>query len=196
MLEELIDARDISTRELARRCGRPAKLFVEIIAGKAPIEPHTAMQLEQVLGMDASVWLNTEAAYQLHLARVDEANSFHEMKDVVRRYPTAELTERGLIRDTHNETDRARELLRFFGAGNFAAFQERHSELQTVSFRHSPPFKSGPEPLFAWLRIGEIQAEEIQTSPFDRSTFLEALKRIALLANSSISSGSVSTVSA
>jgi HTH-type transcriptional regulator/antitoxin HigA len=181
MLEEFIGARDISARELARRCGRSAKLFVEIIAGKAPIEPHTAMQLERVLGMDASVWLNMEAAYRLHLARVDEAKSFHDMRDVVRRYPIEELAERGYVRNTSNETDRARDLLRFFGAGNFAAFQERHKELQTVSFRHSPTFQSEGEPLLAWLRIGEIQSEEIPTKPFDRSAFLESLKRIRTL---------------
>jgi HTH-type transcriptional regulator/antitoxin HigA len=73
-LEEFIEARDLSARELARRCGRSAKLVVEIIAGKAPIEPETAMQLERVLGMDASVWLNMEAAYRLHLARAEEAD--------------------------------------------------------------------------------------------------------------------------
>src|ERR1700740_2818525 len=71
-LEEFIEARDLSARELARRCGRSAKLVVEIIAGKAPIEPETAMQLERVLGMDASVWLNMEAAYRLYLARAEE----------------------------------------------------------------------------------------------------------------------------
>ena len=48
--------------------GRP-KLVSEIIAGKAPVEPETALQFERVLGMAASVWLNLEANYQLHIAR-------------------------------------------------------------------------------------------------------------------------------
>jgi hypothetical protein len=42
-LEEFIEDRELSVRETARRCGRSAKLIVEIIAGKAPIEPETAM---------------------------------------------------------------------------------------------------------------------------------------------------------
>src|SRR6266851_4155598 len=84
MLEEFIEARELSARELARRCGRSAKLVVEIIAGKAPIEPETAMQLERVLGMDASVWLNMEAAYRLHVARAQEAKAFEGMREMVR----------------------------------------------------------------------------------------------------------------
>lgn len=182
MLEEFIGARDLSARELARRCGRSAKLVVEIIAGKAPIEPETAMQLERVLGMDASVWLNMEAAYRLHLARAEEAKTFEAMRHLVGRFPIAELTQRGFIRPTQNETDRARELLRFFGAGNFNAFQQRYdNELRAVSFRHSPTFQSEPEPLIAWLRLGELEAERALPAPFDRTTFLEALKHIRSL---------------
>jgi HTH-type transcriptional regulator / antitoxin HigA len=177
-LEEFIVARDLSARELARRCGRSAKLFVEIISGKAPIEPQTAMQLERVLGMDASVWLNMEAAYRLHLARTEEAESLEEVRDLVQKFPLAELTARGLIRSTRDDATHASELLRFFGAGSFNALQERQRELQSVSFRHSPSFKSKTEPLLAWLRIGEIQSEGIQTAPFERSRFLEALKKI------------------
>jgi HTH-type transcriptional regulator / antitoxin HigA len=182
MLEEFIEARELSARELARRCGRSAKLVVEILAGKAPIEPETAMQLERVLGMDASVWLNMEAAYRLHLARAEEAKTFDKMRHLVVRFPIAELAQRGFIRRANNETDRARELLRFFGAGNFDAFQQRYdTELRAVSFRHSPTFQSEAEPLLAWLRIGEIEAERVQSTPFERAAFLEALKRIRSL---------------
>jgi hypothetical protein len=132
--------------------------------------------------MDASVWLNMEAAYRLHLAREEEAKTFQQMRDLVARFPIKELAERDLIRAATNDAKRAQELLRFFGAGNFAALQQRcASDLQAVSFRHSPTFQSQVEPLFAWLRIGEIQAEKAEVASFERGTFLEALKRIRSL---------------
>lgn len=181
-LEEFLEDRELSVRELARRCGRSAKLVVEIIAGKAPIEPETAMQLERVLGMDASVWLGMEAAYRLHLAREDEAKAFEQVRDLVSRFPMVELAERNFIRAATNDAERAGELLRFFGAGNFSALQKRcDTDLQAVSFRHSPTFESKVEPLLAWLRIGEIRAEKAQLAPFERTAFLEALKRIRSL---------------
>lgn len=69
ILEERLYAHGISHAEFARRCGRSAKLISEIIAGKAPLEPRTALQFEKVLGVDASIWLGIEADYQLHRAR-------------------------------------------------------------------------------------------------------------------------------
>ena len=58
--------------ELARRCGRSAKLISEIVAGKAPIEPRTALQLEKVLGVDAAIWLGIETDYRLQQTRAAE----------------------------------------------------------------------------------------------------------------------------
>ena len=69
ILEEELEARNIPQAELARRCGRSAKLISEIIAGKAPIEPTTAIQFQRVLGVDASVWLGIESNYRRHLAQ-------------------------------------------------------------------------------------------------------------------------------
>ncbi|MYF10489.1 MAG: helix-turn-helix domain-containing protein, partial [Gammaproteobacteria bacterium] len=54
VIEERLAAQGLSHAELARRCGRSPKLISEIIAGKAPVEPKTALQLERVLGIDAS----------------------------------------------------------------------------------------------------------------------------------------------
>jgi hypothetical protein len=113
---------------------------------------------------------------------MEEAKSFEKMRGLVARFPITELAQRGFIRQTDNEADRARELLRFFGAGNFDAFRERcDTELDAVSFRHSPSFESEPESLLAWLRIGEIQADKAPTALYERAAFLEALKRIRTL---------------
>lgn len=73
VIEEHLATHGISQAELARRCGRSPKLISEIIAGRGPIEPGTALQFEIVLGVDASVWLGIEADCQLFRAREAEA---------------------------------------------------------------------------------------------------------------------------
>ena len=73
VLEEHLEAHGISHAEFARRCGRSSKLIGEIIAGKALLEPETALQFEKVLGVDAGVWLGIESEYRLHRARENEA---------------------------------------------------------------------------------------------------------------------------
>lgn len=69
ILEEYLEVHGFSQAEFARRCGRSSQLISEIIAGKAPLEPKTALQFEKVLGLDASIWLGVEASYRRHLAR-------------------------------------------------------------------------------------------------------------------------------
>ena len=72
VLAERLSTRGISRAEFARRCDRSAKLISEIISGKAPIEPKTALQFERVLGVDADIWLGIEKDYQLHQIREAE----------------------------------------------------------------------------------------------------------------------------
>ena len=69
LLAEHLDERGFSQTEFARRCGRSPQLISEIIAGHAGVEPHTALQFERVLGVDARIWLGIESKCQIHSAR-------------------------------------------------------------------------------------------------------------------------------
>lgn len=64
VLKERLDAHGLSPAELARRCGRSAKLISAIVAGKAPVEPGTALQFEKALGVAAGLWLGIEKDYR------------------------------------------------------------------------------------------------------------------------------------
>lgn len=64
VLDEHLSARGFSHAEFARRCSRSAKLISEIVSGKAPVEPATALQFERVLGVSACIWLGIEADYR------------------------------------------------------------------------------------------------------------------------------------
>ena len=69
VLEEHLETQGLSHAAFARRCGCSLKLIGEIVAGKATIEPETALQFERVLGLDADIWLGIEASYRLHNVR-------------------------------------------------------------------------------------------------------------------------------
>jgi HTH-type transcriptional regulator / antitoxin HigA len=180
LLEEYLEERDMSAREFGRRCGRSSKLIVEILSGKAPIEPATALQFERVLGMRADLWLKFEANYRLHLARAEEAKRWAE-DQWAEQFPMSEMIGRGEIPLSKDRTDQIQNLLRFFGAGSITACNERFAELATVSYRHSPTFKSEVAPLLVWLRMGEIEGEKIECADYDKTAFLKALKKIRTL---------------
>lgn len=177
LLEEFLEARDMSARELARRCGRSAKLIVEILAGKAPIEPETALQFERVLDMDADLWLGLEAHYRLHLAKANEVERFAAESEWAARFPAKELEKRGLFTPAQGG-NRVRQLLEFFGAGSVDACRERFNDLAAVSYRHSPSFESHEEALLVWLRLGEREAEELDCAPYSKARFVQELRGI------------------
>ena len=75
IVAEYMECRGLTQAELARRCGRSAELISEIIAGKAPVDPETALQFEKVFGLKAIIWLRIEESHRLFLAREVEAQA-------------------------------------------------------------------------------------------------------------------------
>lgn len=180
LLQELLERYDISARELARRCGRTPKVFTEIVQGKGPVEPETALQLERVLDVPASLWMALESHYRLHLAREAEASNLSDCA-WVDNFPTRTLFERGFISCRTKGPELALELLRFFGAGNFKALKSRIEQLLAADLRTSPAYGNQLESLAAWLRIGEIVAEKMNPPEFDGNAFKQALRNARAL---------------
>lgn len=180
VLEDHLDAREMSHAEFARRCGRSPKLISDIIAGKAPVEPRTALQFEKVLGMDAGIWLGIESDYQLHQAREAEKRRASEWLDWASRFPIGELIKRGVIKKPTSPTGRVAAVLAFFGVASVTSWEKKYASAQ-VAYRHSPSFKSDQYALAAWLRLGELEAEQVECLSYKESRFRGALKTIRQL---------------
>ncbi len=177
ILGEHLEARGLSQAEFARRCGRSAKLISEIIAGKAPVEPETALQFEKVLGLNAGIWLGIEKKYQLHLARKAESAEATRCAAWLQRFPIAELAKRGAIRKPDSDADAMSGILSFFGVASVEAWNTRYS-LANVAYRHSPSFRSDEVVLATWLRLGEIEAQQQVCAEYNDGRFRRALREI------------------
>ncbi|WP_049832756.1 ImmA/IrrE family metallo-endopeptidase [Methylorubrum extorquens] len=150
--------------------------MTEIISGRAPIEPDTALQLERVLGHEAGRWLALEACYRLGLAEQAERSRMGENAEWAARFPLGEMRRRGLLPEGTSPAAAVPHLLRLFGAGTVEACQARFAELLAGSYRHSPSFKSADGALLVWLRLGERAAEALEMGDYDRRRFVEALQ--------------------
>ena len=177
VLEERLAAHEISHAEFARRCGRSPKLISEIVSGKAPIEPRTAIQFEKVLGVDAGIWLGIESDYRLHLEREVETQRAGESIAWTKLFPVNELVKRGIISKPTSNADKVRAMLSFFGVASVEAWQLRQ-EGARVAYRHSPSFKSNESALATWLRLGELESEQVECADYSATRFREALTRI------------------
>ncbi len=177
LLEEYLEVRGYSQAEFARRCGRSPKLISEIIAGKAPIELDTALQFEKVLGLSANVWVNIESIYRLQLAKEAEAERAAVQTEWAKSFPIRELVKRGCFSHPESDADLVTKLLTFFCVASSDAWKTKYS-YANVAYRHSPTFTSSEEAVATWLRLGEIEAEQQECAPYNKSQFQKAVRSI------------------
>ena len=183
VLKEHLEARGLSNAEFARRCGRSAKLISEIVSGKAPVEPETALQFERVLGMDARIWLGIEADYQLCQRRAADAED-EEAMAWAQQFPVSELVKRGVVKGAARASERAPLLLAFFGVASVEAWHTKYGAAN-VAYRHSPAFESDKCALATWLRLAELSAIEQPCADYREPAFRRALAQVRTLTRDS-----------
>lgn len=183
---------DVSQADLAARSGLSTKHINQIIQGIAPITQETAVILERVTGMPASIWNGLEATYREALVRAKLTELTPDDESWLKRLPLKSLRERGLI---PNDTDKGRSyeaVLSFFGVADRQAW-ERVWSRPVASFRRSQTFTSEGAAVAAWIRIGEIESRKIETAPYSPSAFRKALKQIRRMTRTPDSDGIVRT---
>jgi addiction module HigA family antidote len=183
VLAEHLETKGLSQAAFARLCGRSPKMISEIIAGKAPVEPATALQFEKVLGMKAVIWLGIESDYRLHLARKQEAEQTAGLLGWAKEFPLSTLRQAGAVPKGRVNGNTVSHLLAFFGVASDNAWNAKYARLEP-SFRHSPSFKSKAKHVATWIRMGEIQAYTDNTGSYDRELFKENLCHVRSLTRS------------
>ena len=88
---DMMEERDWSQVELARRLGFSPKHLNQLIKGKASLTDDTALRLERVLGSTANFWLNREARYRERLARLNVKESLPKLDRLLDKLPLADL---------------------------------------------------------------------------------------------------------
>ena len=175
-LLDMLEEREMTQTELARRLGVSAKHVNQMIKGAAPISPEVALGLEKVLGTTASFWTTREALYHTRMAEQAERQELEAAVDWALNFPVAELKSRDLLPRSASGSDLVAHLLRFLGIAHPDQWQD-----PTVAYRKSRKFESDTYALSAWLRVGEIEASRIECRPFDQDRFLDALEEIRTL---------------
>lgn len=180
VLLEALEDRTMSQSDLARRMGRPIKTINEIVNGKASITPGTAIQLELTLGIAADFWVNLESAYRAQLARVRSEEELSTYGAWATAFPVKELARHNLIEKESNPAGTVAALLRYFRVSSPDAW-EMQWLAPAAAFRASPTYESQPHAASAWLRWGELLADQISTTPFDANSLQGIISEVRAL---------------
>jgi len=174
-LLEAIEALGMTQAKLAERTGRTRKMINQVVKGIAPITPETAIQLERALGVPARFWNNRENRYREYLARVAEAEKLGRQLQWLKKVPVAAMVKHGWIRRVQDKVGQLDEVLSFFGVASTEAWESVWTAPQ-AAFRASPTFEKDPFAVAAWLRRGELRAQQVDCAPYSASAFRAALR--------------------
>ena len=181
-LEDVLEERGMTQLELAGRMGRTPKLINEIVKGKAPITPETALQLERVFDIPAAFWNARESRYREARAREEERSRLEDAVDWIKSVPVSAMAKLGWIEKHADRVEQLREVLRFYGVASPEQWRAIWLDADSkVAFRKSLTFSSEPGATSAWLRYGEIVARRDSLPPYDEVAFKHALSHIRAL---------------
>lgn len=177
-LAEWLDEHDMSQGQLANRVGKSAKHVNQIVNGIAPITPRTALDLETVTGIPARFWLAREAQYQEDRVRLQRSNLLEENLAWLQEIPVAELRKRGFIAaKARDKAGCVIDALRFFGTATVDSWREVYLERQ-VAFRQSEAHEVSAGAVAAWLRMGELESEQLSLPVFKAEFLRQRLPRL------------------
>jgi len=179
-LKEVMESLDMTQKELSIRTGLTVQSLNRISKGEQPITYETANRLELTTGISARMWNNLESQYREQLAKIREREQLESDLNWLKTIPTRELIERGAIARQEEKALLLRETLKFYGVSSVPAWKDIWEE-PAVAARRSHCFETCPGPASAWLRLGEIEAHQIDCTPYDKNKFSRAVERIRLL---------------
>ncbi|MGB2927275.1 MAG: HigA family addiction module antitoxin, partial [Desulfobacterales bacterium] len=178
-LEEVLYELGMTKDELARRMGRPATKLSPIFKGEKAITPETALQLEQVVGVPAHIWLGLETEYRLTLARQESGCSEEELAaegELVKEFQYSALVKAGMVEKFTKKLDKIQALRRFFGVMSLLSVTDSPRYQAAFRYGKSVAGERTPEAVAAWLRMGELRAQGVICKPFDADKLKGALK--------------------
>lgn len=183
-LNDLIEEKGISQKLLSLRLGRSGKNLSQIVNGKAPITPELALDLERVLGTPARFWLTREARYQEWLSRSSVPEPTDADLDWARCFPYLAMSRHEWVPAATGARERFQNLLRFFGVVNRSAFHAWTANL-SPQYRRSETQVDKDHLIAAWLRQGELEAQEVEAGVYDEKGFGDAVDHARTLTCSS-----------
>lgn len=182
-IQEHIDFIGMSQAELAERMGRPKEKINDIIKGRESITTTTAFQLEKVLGIPASFWLNRENTYRKELYELQQKEELEKEKDWLSAFPVNEMRKYGWLPDIREKHALVDSLLKFFCVASTDEWERIYIDDEvSVAFRVSLAHTQSPHAISAWLRKGEVQTKDMAIATFDKKKFKDALAEIKELA--------------
>ncbi len=182
-LGEKLDEMGMGPKEFALRTGKPEKTIIAVLKGESSITPDMAVQFENVTRIPAHFWMNHQRGYDEYIAREKRKSVIERAGEWAKQFPVTQMKKLGWIpEEASTGEEKTSALLSFFALVDHTAWEKYYfqQELKT-QFRISLAHARNPHALSAWLRAGEITAQQLPHIPYDETKFKAILAEIKTL---------------
>jgi len=155
-LEEILEDRDMSQRELSIRTGVTEKHISTVIHGQKGISAAFAKKLEYALGIEASFWMNLQSNYEREFLEFEELNNISEQEvDLLKnlREVVECWTSFGWLNEGANPATLILDIRKLFGMSNLL---DAPKMSYVAAYRVQSNTTIDPYVLFAWQRMCEL----------------------------------------
>ncbi|MDZ7805816.1 MAG: hypothetical protein U5K71_01720 [Gracilimonas sp.] len=111
---------------------------------------------------------------------MNEAEKLIRDKEWATNFPLQEMKKCGFIDFERDLISKTRSLLSFFGVSSKEGYESYYGSIRSeyLALRISQNHKMNPHALTAWLRRGDIQADELDVAEFDKKELKNCLPDI------------------
>lgn len=182
LIADELDAREnINQKELAHLLNVKSSFLNEIIKGKRPITPDTAILLEKALDISAEFWLKFQNQYDLDTARIKDKNILKvqniELWNIIKDYvPVNAFKKLGhLSDDIEKNIQKIFEIFKVLSVDDLITqFAKRKFSL----YRKSPKLTIDEKNLFSWSALAEYEASLVKVNPFDNEKSNQLIREL------------------
>ena len=181
-LGELLEELEMGPKEFAVRTNKPEQTISAILKGDSSITPDMAVLFETVTRVPAHYWLSRQQKHDESKARHQTEAQVAGLVAWAKQFPVFEMLKKSWLPPTPTWPEKAQGLLAYFQVASDKAWENYYCKSQLkVQFRLSLTDTREPQALSAWLRRGELQAQELAAPPYSEAAFkaaLPALKQV------------------
>ncbi|MEO4041157.1 ImmA/IrrE family metallo-endopeptidase [Hoeflea sp. CAU 1731] len=181
-ISRLAAADNVPIHELAERMGFEEDVFAGIMEGRVQINDEIADALSAELGASRKFWSERYNQFLMDKERVDGAALARLPSNWGKLFPVRAMRDLGWLPKESRGEQLNEDILRFFGCTSLGSWNERYSAgIGQVAFRTSFSFETDEMATLAWLRVGEVQSENLPLARFSAHDFNKHLPQLKKL---------------
>lgn len=166
-LREKLDEMGMGVKEFAVRTSKPEKTINAVLMGDSSLTPDMAVAFEQITRIPAHMWLNLQRNYDEYMARQKREAILNDEDTIAwaKCFPYSVMAKSGWVPATRSIGEKIKNLLSFFNITTAKAWTNLFMNQALKSeFRLSLSGTKDPHAISAWLRQGEILADNMITN--------------------------------